>query len=161
MPLADFKSLKSRVGCTVNDAVLAVVAEALHRFLVDRGMPGFDVRPGYHSVSYRGYHNNILAFDECRVPASQVLGEEGQGFEIANTWLRATRLTVAACRWMLTPTQSSPAQAWLGFAGGYWVRSPACVPVLVRAGGQTRQVHIGIGAPCPGPRPRRGPRTPP
>jgi acyl-CoA dehydrogenase len=65
-------------------------------FLVDRGTPGFEVRPGYRAVSNRGYHNCILTFDDCRVPASQVLGEEGQGFELANTWLRATRLTVAA-----------------------------------------------------------------
>jgi acyl-CoA dehydrogenase len=65
-------------------------------FLVDRGTPGFEIRPGYHSVSHRGYHNCILRFDECRVPRSQMLGDEGQGFEIANTWLRATRLSVAA-----------------------------------------------------------------
>jgi len=65
-------------------------------FLIDRGTPGFEVRPGYHSVSYRGYHNCTLAFDECRVSNAQVLGEEGEGFELANTWLRATRLTVAA-----------------------------------------------------------------
>jgi acyl-CoA dehydrogenase len=30
------------------------------------------------------------------VPAAQVLGEEGQGFELMNRWLYATRLTVAA-----------------------------------------------------------------
>ena len=65
-------------------------------FLVDRGTPGFEVRPGYQSVSYRGYNNSILAFDDCRIPASQILGEEGQGFEMANTWLRSTRLSVAA-----------------------------------------------------------------
>jgi acyl-CoA dehydrogenase len=65
-------------------------------FLVDRGTPGFEVRPGYQSVSYRGYNNSILSFDDCRVPASQILGEEGQGFEMANTWLRSTRLSVAA-----------------------------------------------------------------
>ena len=65
-------------------------------FLVDRGTPGFDIRPGYRAVSHRGYHNCILAFDECRVPAAQMLGEEGAGFELANTWLAATRLTVAA-----------------------------------------------------------------
>jgi acyl-CoA dehydrogenase len=65
-------------------------------FLIDRGTPGFEVRPGYHSVSYRGYHNCTLAFDECRISNAQVLGEEGEGFELANTWLRATRLTVAA-----------------------------------------------------------------
>jgi acyl-CoA dehydrogenase len=65
-------------------------------FLVDRGTPGFDIRPGYNSVSHRGYHNCILAFDECRLPAAQILGEEGGGFALANSWLYATRLTVAA-----------------------------------------------------------------
>jgi acyl-CoA dehydrogenase len=65
-------------------------------FLVDRGTPGFEIRHGYNSVSHRGYHNCTLNFDQCRVPQAQMLGEEGQAFEIANTWLRATRLTVAA-----------------------------------------------------------------
>jgi acyl-CoA dehydrogenase len=65
-------------------------------FLVDRGTPGFEIRKGYGSVSHRGYHNCILSFADCRVPASQVLGEEGQGFELMSTWLYATRLTVAA-----------------------------------------------------------------
>jgi acyl-CoA dehydrogenase len=64
-------------------------------FLVDRGTPGFEIRPGYNSVSHRGYHNCILSFDDCRLPSSQILGEEGQGFETANIWLYATRLTVA------------------------------------------------------------------
>jgi acyl-CoA dehydrogenase len=65
-------------------------------FLVDRGTPGFEIRPGYRSVSHRGYHNCILAFDDCRLPDAQVLGEEGAGFALANTWLHATRLSVAA-----------------------------------------------------------------
>jgi acyl-CoA dehydrogenase len=65
-------------------------------FLVDRGTPGFEIRPGYKSVSHRGYHNCILAFEECRLPDSQILGEEGAGFALANTWLHATRLSVAA-----------------------------------------------------------------
>jgi len=65
-------------------------------FLIDHDTPGFTVRRGYNSVSHRGYHNCILDFDDCRVPAGQMLGEEGKGFELANTWLYATRLTVAA-----------------------------------------------------------------
>jgi len=65
-------------------------------FLVDRDTPGFEIRHGYNSVSHRGYHNCTLNFDQCRVPQAQMLGAEGQAFEIANTWLRATRLTVAA-----------------------------------------------------------------
>ena len=65
-------------------------------FLVDRDTPGFSVRPGYHSVSHRGYHNCILHFDDCRLPSSQILGEVHRGFETANEWLYATRITVAA-----------------------------------------------------------------
>jgi acyl-CoA dehydrogenase len=65
-------------------------------FLIDKGIPGFEVRPGYKSVSHRGYHNCILTFDDCRVPLSAILGEEHSGFEVANAWLAATRLQVAA-----------------------------------------------------------------
>lgn len=65
-------------------------------FLVDRGHPGFTVRDGYRSVSHRGYKNCILEFDDCRLPDAQVLGEVDGGFEVMNTWLYATRLTVAA-----------------------------------------------------------------
>jgi acyl-CoA dehydrogenase len=65
-------------------------------FLVDVGTPGFEVRPGYQNVSHRGYNNSILQFNDCRVSKSAVLGEVHQGFEVANTWLGATRLQVAA-----------------------------------------------------------------
>src|SRR6202521_3203681 len=65
-------------------------------FLIDMGHPGCLVRPGYKNVSHRGYHNSILEFNDCRVPASAVLGEPHKGFEMANTWLGATRLQVAA-----------------------------------------------------------------
>jgi len=64
--------------------------------LIDKGTPGFEVRPGYRSVSHRGYHNSILAFNDCRVPVAKVLGEADKGFEVANQWLAATRLQVAA-----------------------------------------------------------------
>ena len=65
-------------------------------FLVDMGTPGFSVETGYNSVSHRGYHNFILNFDDCRVHESQVLGEVDHGFDVANEWLGATRLSVAA-----------------------------------------------------------------
>jgi acyl-CoA dehydrogenase len=65
-------------------------------FLVDRGTRGMEIRPGYSSVSHRGYNNCSLSFQNCRVPSSQILGQEGTGFDVANTWLRGTRLTVAA-----------------------------------------------------------------
>ncbi|MEN9408361.1 MAG: hypothetical protein RL216_335 [Pseudomonadota bacterium] len=65
-------------------------------FFVDKGTPGFTVRDGYRNVSHRGYTNAILEFDNCRIPKDQVLGEVHKGFDVANTWLGATRLQVAA-----------------------------------------------------------------
>ncbi len=65
-------------------------------FLIDMGTPGYTVRPGYRNVSHRGYNNCILEFNDCRVHKSQVLGEIHKGFEVANDWLGATRLQVAA-----------------------------------------------------------------
>jgi acyl-CoA dehydrogenase len=65
-------------------------------FFVDKGTPGFSVRDGYRNVSHRGYTNAVLEFDTCRVPAANVLGEVHKGFEVANDWLGATRLQVAA-----------------------------------------------------------------
>ncbi len=65
-------------------------------FLVDKGTPGFEVRRGPRSVSHRGYHNCELTFSRCRVPAAQLLGEEGRGDELARWWLRDGRVMVAA-----------------------------------------------------------------
>ncbi len=64
-------------------------------FLVDRGTKGFTVRPGYNSVSHRGYNNCILEFDDCRLSDAQVLGAVDGGFAVMNEWLYATRITVA------------------------------------------------------------------
>lgn len=65
-------------------------------FFVDKGTPGFTVREGYRNVSHRGYSNAVLEFDDCRIPADNVLGEVHKGFDVANQWLGATRLQVAA-----------------------------------------------------------------
>ena len=65
-------------------------------FFVDKGTPGFTVRDGYRNVSHRGYTNSILEFDECRLNKRQILGVVHKGFEVANSWLGATRLQVAS-----------------------------------------------------------------
>jgi acyl-CoA dehydrogenase len=65
-------------------------------FLVDVGTPGFDIRRGPRSVSHRSYHNYQLSFSDCRVPARNILGDEGRGFDQAGKWLANTRILVAA-----------------------------------------------------------------
>ena len=82
--------------------LFAVTAEesdgtkAMSTFLVDLDTPGLAVHDGYRNVSHRGYTNAILDFDDCRVPAEALLGEEGHGFDLAGTWLGTTRLQVDA-----------------------------------------------------------------
>src|SRR6056300_754205 len=52
-------------------------------FLVDVGMPGFDIQVGYNCVSYRGYLNFKLDFDNVRLSPNHILGEEGRGLELS------------------------------------------------------------------------------
>jgi acyl-CoA dehydrogenase len=61
-------------------------------FLVDVGTPGFDIREGNKSVSYRGYKTFQLSFSDVRLGPGQVLGEEGKGFELAGQWLTMGRV---------------------------------------------------------------------
>jgi len=65
-------------------------------FLVDVGLPGFDCREGNKCVSYRGYKNYQLSFDNVRLGPDQVLGEEGRGLELAGKWLGMGRIWVGA-----------------------------------------------------------------
>ena len=91
--MADFVILFAASG---SEETSRGVKKKITSFLVDIGTPGFSVEPGYNSVSHRGYHNFILNFDNCRVHESQVLGEVDHGFDVANEWLGATRLSVAS-----------------------------------------------------------------
>ena len=90
---ADFAILFAVSG---EESTARGVRRLMTAFLVDKGERGFEVLPGYRNVSHRGYTNSILRFTDCRLPKSAVLGEVHQGFEVANTWLGATRLQVAA-----------------------------------------------------------------
>lgn len=65
-------------------------------FFVDHDNPGLEILDGYQNVSHRGYTNAIQVYNNCRVPQSAMLGELHKGFDVANSWLGATRLQVAA-----------------------------------------------------------------
>jgi acyl-CoA dehydrogenase len=91
--MADFVILFAASG---SEETSRGVKKKITSFLIDIGTPGFSVEPGYNSVSHRGYHNFILNFDNCRVHKSKVLGKVDHGFDVANEWLGATRLSVAS-----------------------------------------------------------------
>ncbi len=90
---ADFVILLARTGPQDQDDERR---PAMSIFLVDADTPGVAVHDGYRNVSHRGYTNSIVDFDDVRVGPDALLGEEGTGFELAGTWLSATRLQVAA-----------------------------------------------------------------
>jgi acyl-CoA dehydrogenase len=51
-------------------------------FLVDKGTPGFSVARTQPMMGHRGYGHAELLFDQCRIPASAVLGDVGAGFKL-------------------------------------------------------------------------------
>lgn len=68
----------------------------LSAFIIEKGIPGFSVGSIYHKLGIRGAHTAELLFDDCRVPAENLVGSEGQGFRFAVSALDTARINVAA-----------------------------------------------------------------
>jgi alkylation response protein AidB-like acyl-CoA dehydrogenase len=75
-------------------------AEAGHAgisaFVVESDAPGFEVSRLEPKMGISGSTTGELAFDDCRIPADNLLGEEGEGFKIAMRILDRSRPGVAA-----------------------------------------------------------------
>lgn len=91
--LADYVILFAASG---EEQTAKGVKKKITGFLVDFDSKGCERVKGYNCVSNNGYHNLIINFDNCRVPAGNILGEEHRGFDTANEWLGSSRLQVAA-----------------------------------------------------------------
>jgi acyl-CoA dehydrogenase len=66
-------------------------------FLVERSTPGITVAPHYQKMGFRGSHTADVIFEDCRVPASALLGgREGVGFKTAMRSLDHARLHMSA-----------------------------------------------------------------
>ncbi|MDH7478886.1 MAG: acyl-CoA dehydrogenase family protein [Syntrophomonadaceae bacterium] len=51
-------------------------------FIVEKGFPGYSVSRNLKKVGFRGSPTGELAFDDCRVPAANLLGQENQGVRV-------------------------------------------------------------------------------
>jgi butyryl-CoA dehydrogenase len=65
-------------------------------FVVEKGAPGFSVPKTEDKLGIRASDTAELVFEECRVPAANRIGEEGQGFRIALTAIDGGRIGIAA-----------------------------------------------------------------
>lgn len=65
-------------------------------FAVDAASPGLTVGPRDHKMGQRGAWTAEVIFDDVRVPADRLIGEEGRGYRSAMTVLARGRLHIAA-----------------------------------------------------------------
>ena len=65
-------------------------------FVLEDGDPGFTFGAPEHKLGIKGSPTRELYFDDCVIPASRLIGEEGNGFRIALSTLDHTRITIAA-----------------------------------------------------------------
>ncbi len=65
-------------------------------FVVDKGTPGFNVGKHEEKMGIRCSDCCAITFEDCRVPAENILGEEGKGFKIALATLDVGRIGIGA-----------------------------------------------------------------
>jgi len=70
--------------------------KGISAFLVEKGAPGFVVGDEEDKMGLRASDTTDLLFENCQVPADNLLGEEGDGFKIAMTALDGGRIGIAA-----------------------------------------------------------------
>ena len=102
VPLSAFKALKDRFGCTVNDAVLAVVSEALHRWFKSRGEAVPETVRVFCPVSVRGDDSrgrigNQISGMVLELPTGDLTMEDRlRRIKVTTGDLKRTRQAVAA-----------------------------------------------------------------
>lgn len=71
-------------------------AHGISAFIVEKHFPGFQVAQKLVKMGYRGSPTAELVFDECRVPAENLVGEENGGVAVVMSGLDLERAIVAA-----------------------------------------------------------------
>ena len=70
-------------------------AKGISAFIVEKDFPGFRVAQKLVKMGYRGSQTGELVFDNCRVPARNLVGAENQGVKIVMSGLDLERAMVA------------------------------------------------------------------
>jgi len=70
--------------------------KGISAFVVEKGTPGFSVGKEEEKMGLRASDTVELIFEDCRVPAENLLGEEGDGFVIAMASLDGGRIGIAS-----------------------------------------------------------------
>jgi alkylation response protein AidB-like acyl-CoA dehydrogenase len=71
-------------------------AKGISTFIVEKGTPGFTAAKKERKLGIRSSDTVSLGFQDCRVPAANRIGEEGDGFRFAMKTLEGGRIGIAA-----------------------------------------------------------------
>src|SRR5215212_4215296 len=71
-------------------------SKGISAFIVERGTPGMSPGKKEDKLGMRASDTSEVIFDNCRIPADQLLGDEGQGFVNTMQVLDAGRIGIAA-----------------------------------------------------------------
>jgi len=74
----------------------AAGAKGVSMFMVEKGAPGFTVGRTLDKMGWRSSDTAELAFENCRVPAANLLGEENRGFYAIMKNFQNERIAIAA-----------------------------------------------------------------
>ncbi len=71
-------------------------SKGITAFLIEKGMPGFKTAQKLDKLGMRGSNTCELVFEQCEVPAEQILGEINQGVKVLMSGLDYERTILAA-----------------------------------------------------------------
>jgi len=71
--------------------------KGISTFVVEKDTPGLSFGAQEKKMGWNSQPTAIVAFDDCRIPAANLLGKEGDGFRYAMMGLDGGRLNIAAC----------------------------------------------------------------
>jgi acyl-CoA dehydrogenase len=74
----------------------AAGAKGISMFIVEKGTPGFSVGRKLDKMGWRSSDTAELVFDDCRIPAENLLGEEHRGFYAIMRNFQNERLAIAS-----------------------------------------------------------------
>lgn len=70
--------------------------KGISAFIVEKGTKGFSFGPHEKKMGIRGSATTELIFEDCEIPAENLLAQEGKGFKIAMNTLDGGRIGIAA-----------------------------------------------------------------
>lgn len=71
-------------------------SRGMSAFIVERGTPGFSAGKKENKLGMRASETTELIFDNCRIPAENLIGKEGEGFIQAMQVLDGGRISIGA-----------------------------------------------------------------